>query len=151
MEAIEPLSGCVTDCNIEAVPEIVLDPDQRDIQFPPITPNQNVTLSTLGGCRPTPRPDGDPIVTIGTTTVSEYAAATDTWERDTLTDANLTTTQVVVLMRTAFEPSDGVSNGYMWGFYRTYDYDSCGALIRISAEDKVEQAQTGPCSSSSSL
>lgn len=149
MEGIAPLTGCVTDCNIEDVPDITLDPDQRDIQFPPITPNQNVTIATLGGCRPSPRADGDPINTLGTSDVSAYTAATDTWERATLTASTLTTTSVTLLVRMAFEPSDGVSNGHLWAFYRTYDYDSCGALIRISAETRVEYSQTGPCGTSS--
>lgn len=147
MQAIAALTGCVTDCNIEEVPDIVLDPDQRDIQFPPITPNQNITLATLGGCRPVPR-DGDPILELGTSNVADYTADTTVWERDYLTSSNLTISQMTMLVRMALEPATASTNGHLWAFYRTYDYDSCGALIRISGEDKVDYAQTGPCGSS---
>jgi len=133
---------CVTTCNILKLPSISLDPDQRDTLFPPSTPNQDVNPGS-GACipaiEPTPPPGG--LVTIGSTDVStQITALSDTWTRTVNPDASIKLS-TTVLTRFAF---DAVS-GNLYGYFRTYDYDTCNSLIKISAETRVTLISTAPC------
>ena len=132
---------CTLDCNIEAVPDIILDPDQRDVQFPPITPNQNITLSVVGLCQPSPGSS----TTYGSNSATVNTADTSTWTRATENDASLIRTIIKQLTRVSMLEATETDPGYIYAFYRDYNYDSCGRLHSITGETRIEVSQTGPC------
>lgn len=144
MERITPLDEvCPVNCNLLAVPVLVLDPDQRDINFPPITPNQDIRVGRAGGCIPVNVVS--PTVVGSTLVASSFAADTSEWERANRPTAPIAA-QNIQMTRMAFDNTAGV----IYSYFRTTDYDSCGSPIRIGPETRVEFAQTGGCPNASS-
>lgn len=142
IESLEDL--CAVPCELNALPDIPLDPDQRDVQFPPILPPRDISRLLRTRCVPGAPPGGMPL-SVGPTdlgdAVSNLDPMSDNWERLNDPDADVYS-QEVLMTRIAFDETAEK----IVVFFRTKEYDSCGNLIRISEETAQDFTDTGPCS-----
>lgn len=134
-DAVQPLSGyCDPPCDVLDVPDLALDPDQRDIQLPPILPPRSV--STVAGFCQT-QPGG--VTSVGSNSTTDMDEDSSIWERANNATAPVRS-EVTELVRMAYDGGDEIA-----AFFRTKQYDSCGGLIRILGEDKRTLADVGGC------
>lgn len=128
-------------CSISNVPTVDINPDQRDLSFPVITPKlDGVFFNNNKGCKPATIDTVETGTDLGSDNTTNTNVLSDSgWTRPNSTDVG-TAQRVTSQTRMAFSTSDGIV-----AFFRTYSYDSCGQLLSISPETKKTVALAGPC------
>lgn len=123
-------------CSLEVPPYLPINPDQRDTLFPAVTPKLTTTRYSSRGCIPT---TSGSTVAFGSTSKSTDALGDTGWTKPGSSDEAVAS-KVTVLSRIGFDTTDG-----FYGFYRDFSYNSCGELIKISAETPASLEDVGPC------
>ena len=127
-------------CDLNDVPALDINPDQRDTLFPVVTPKIDGIRINNTKCTPDSEADVELGTDIGSDSVTDTNVLADSgWDRPGSAGVGVAQ-RVITQTRMASSTADGIV-----AFFRTYSYDSCGQLLSISAETKKTVALLGPC------